>query len=172
MRIAVMGSGAVGGYFGARLARGGADVAFIARGPHLAAIREHGLTITGPDRFHLAKVTVTDDPATIGIADLVIFAVKLSDTETASPRSEPMWVREIVVIHSRTACSRTTLRAAFGAERIMGGRVLRRDFDRASRRHQRTGPLERLVFGGFDGTSSPRADRLLEACRRGGTRPS
>ena len=83
MRIAVMGSGGVGGYFGARLAKGGADVAFVARGSHLAAMREHGLTIAGPDEFHLPKVTATDDPASIGIANLVIFAVKLWDTEAA-----------------------------------------------------------------------------------------
>ncbi len=55
MRVAVMGSGGVGGYFGARLAKGGADVAFVARGAHLAAMREHGLAVTGPDAFQLRK---------------------------------------------------------------------------------------------------------------------
>ncbi len=63
-----MGSGGVGGFFGAKLAKGGADVHFVARGSHLAAMREHGLAIESTDpsqSLHLPKVSVTDDPATI-----------------------------------------------------------------------------------------------------------
>ena len=84
MRIAVMGSGGVGGYFGARLVQGGADVHFIARGSHLAAMREGGLAIEGgPSPIHLPKVNATDDPKTIGPVDIVMFCVKLWDTEAA-----------------------------------------------------------------------------------------
>ena len=80
-----MGSGGVGGYFGARLVKGGADVHFIARGSHLAAMREHGLAVEGgPEPIHLPKVNVTDDPKTIGPVDMVMFCVKLWDTETAA----------------------------------------------------------------------------------------
>ena len=83
MRIAIMGSGGVGGYFGARLVQGGADVHFIARGAHLAAMRERGLTIEGgPNPIHLPNVNVSDDPKTIGPVDVVMFCVKLWDTET------------------------------------------------------------------------------------------
>ena len=80
-----MGSGGVGGYFGARLVKGGADVTFIARGAHLAAMRERGLTIeSAHEPIRLPKVNVTDDPGTIGPVDLVMFCVKLWDTESAA----------------------------------------------------------------------------------------
>ena len=164
MKIAVMGSGGVGGYFGARLARGGADVAFIARGSHLAAMREHGLTITGPDQFHLSEVTVTDDPATIGVADLVIFAVKLWDTEAALIQIKPIVGPQTVVISFQNGVLKDDyLTRAFGAERIMGGVCyVATSIARPGVIH-RTGPLERMVFGEFDGTSSPRANQFLEA---------
>ena len=60
MRIAVMGSGGLGGYFGARLAAGGADVRFIARGKHLEAMRSEGLRIEGPEPIHVARVSATE----------------------------------------------------------------------------------------------------------------
>src|SRR5262249_26025486 len=85
LRIAIMGSGGVGGYFGARLVKGGADVHFVARGTHLAAMRERGLAIEGgPEPLHLPNVSVTDDPRTIGPVDMVMFCVKLWDTEGAA----------------------------------------------------------------------------------------
>jgi len=77
MRIAVMGSGGVGGYFGGRLAHGGADVSFVARGKHLAAMRADGLRIDGPEPIHVKRVNATDDPKEIGVADLVLLCVKL-----------------------------------------------------------------------------------------------
>src|SRR3546814_17733915 len=85
MGIAVRGAGVVGGFYGAKLAEAGQDVVFIARGRHLDAIREHGLSIENlsDGRVSRAAVTATDNPATIGRADLILFAVKLSDTATA-----------------------------------------------------------------------------------------
>src|SRR6266576_2165837 len=108
MRIAVMAAGAVGGYFGARLAAAGHDVTFIARGAHRDAIRRDGLKLESAlGDLHLKDVNVTDDPKQIGTVDVVLFAVKLWDTaSTASsasppssamlPRSaaQPMWLRE------------------------------------------------------------------------------
>ena len=80
-----MGSGGVGGFFGARLARGGADVTFVARGAHLAAMRERGLAIESThESFSLPEVKVTDDPVSIGVVDLIMFGVKLWDTEAAA----------------------------------------------------------------------------------------
>ena len=91
MRIGVMGSGGLGGYFGALLARGGAEVIFIARGAHLDAMRRDGLRIEGgPDAFHLEHVRATDDPAEIGPVDLVTVCVKLWDTEAALKRLRPL----------------------------------------------------------------------------------
>ena len=80
-----MGSGGVGGVFGARLAKGGADVTFVARGAHLEAMRKDGLRIEGgADPIALPKVNATDDPASVGRVDMILFAVKLWDTESAA----------------------------------------------------------------------------------------
>jgi 2-dehydropantoate 2-reductase len=169
MRIAVMGSGGVGGYFGARLARGGADVAFIARGSHLAAMREHGLTITGPGEFHLPKIAVTENPATVGVVDLVIFAVKLWDTEAALAQIKPIVGPQTVVISFQNGVLKDDyLARAFDSDRIMGGVCYVATSIARPGVIARTGPLERLVFGEFDGVPSPRAKRFLEACLRGG----
>src|SRR3546814_14572887 len=79
MRIAVMGAGGVGGFYGAKLAEAGHDVVLIARGRHLEAIREHGLSIENlsDGRVSRSAVPVTDDPASIGPADLLLFPVQL-----------------------------------------------------------------------------------------------
>ena len=91
MRIAAMAAGAVGGYFGARLAAAGHDVFFIARGANLAAIETSGLNIESVHGdLHLPKVNVTDDPKAIGPVDIVLFAVKLWDTEKAAELTKPM----------------------------------------------------------------------------------
>jgi 2-dehydropantoate 2-reductase len=91
MRIAVMGAGSLGAYIGARLAAAGEDVVFIARGPHLAAMRESGLRLESSyGDLHLPKVTATDVPAQIGPVDLVLFTVKLWDTEAAAAALTPL----------------------------------------------------------------------------------
>jgi 2-dehydropantoate 2-reductase len=90
MRVAVMAAGAVGGYFGGRMAAAGHDVAFVARGPHRDAIRGDGLKIESPfGDLHLKEVNVTDDPKQVGPVDLVLFAVKLWATETAGQQMRP-----------------------------------------------------------------------------------
>ena len=91
MRIAVMAAGAVGGYYGGRIAAAGHDVTFIARGAHRAAIRRDGLKIESPlGDLHLKRVAVSDDPKQIGPIDVVLFAVKLWDTETAAAQTRPL----------------------------------------------------------------------------------
>jgi 2-dehydropantoate 2-reductase len=91
MRIAVMAAGAVGGYFGGRLAAAGHNVAFIARGAHRDAIRRDGLKIESTlGDLHLKDVNVTDDPKQVGPVDVVLFAVKLWDTETAGEQARPL----------------------------------------------------------------------------------
>ncbi|MBV9260954.1 MAG: 2-dehydropantoate 2-reductase [Pseudolabrys sp.] len=91
MRIAALAAGGVGGYFGARLAQAGHDVFFIARGAHLAAMRKDGLKIESVHGdLRLPKVNVTDKPAEIGPVDIVLFAVKLWDTEKAAETANPL----------------------------------------------------------------------------------
>jgi 2-dehydropantoate 2-reductase len=170
LKIAVMGSGGVGGYFGARLATGGADVTFVARGAHLAAMRQHGLAIVGGgDEIHLAEVDAVEDPAPIGIVDLVIFAVKLWDGETAIARIRPIVGPDTAVISLQNGVLKDeTLIRAFGRDHIMGGVCYLAASLARPGVIVRTGELERLVFGEFDGTASPRARRFLEACRSAG----
>ena len=91
MRIAIMGSGGIGGYIGARLAQVSEDVTFIARGGHLAAMQEQGLYVQSPlGEIKLSHVSVTDTPSEIGFVDIVIFAVKLYDSEAAAAAIVPL----------------------------------------------------------------------------------
>ena len=91
MRIAIMGSGGVGAYVGSRLQSAGEDVHFIARGPHLRALQTQGLRIESPVApLHLPNVQATDDPAQVGPADLIVFAVKLGDTASAAKQMASM----------------------------------------------------------------------------------
>src|SRR5947208_7619582 len=99
MRIAIVGSGGVGGYFGGRLAEAGADVAFLARGAHLDALRTRGLRIVSPKGdVHLPRVKATGDPAAIGPVDVVLFAVKLYDVESALASLPPLLGPDTAVV--------------------------------------------------------------------------
>jgi 2-dehydropantoate 2-reductase len=169
MKIAVMGSGGLGGYFGGRLAKGGADVTFIARGAHLAAMQEQGLRIEGPESIHIPQVKAVNDPAAVGVADLVIFAVKLWDTEEALRLIAPMVGAHTSIVSFQNGVLKDEyLRAAYDPAQIMGGvGYVATTIDRPGVIRQ-TGPMQRLIFGEFDGSRSARAEALLEACLRGG----
>src|SRR5438105_1770091 len=99
MRIAIVGAGGVGGYFGGRLAASGSDVTFIARGAHLQALRASGLRIDSPkEQLHVHRVAATDDASTVGPVDVVLFAVKLYDTDSAIQRLPPLLGADTVVV--------------------------------------------------------------------------
>jgi 2-dehydropantoate 2-reductase len=170
LRIAIMGSGGVGGYFGARLVKGGADVHFVARGAHLAAMREHGLAVEGgPEEIRLPKVNVTDDPKTIGPVDLVMFCVKLWDTESAARQLIPIMQPHTGLISFQNGVTKDDmLRPIFGDKALMGGvAYVGTSIGRPGVIAQ-TGPLQRLVFGEYDGARSRRAEEFLAACKAGG----
>jgi 2-dehydropantoate 2-reductase len=165
-----MGSGGVGGYFGARLVQGGADVHFIARGSHLAAMRERGLAIEGgPNPLHLPKVNATDDPKTIGPVDMVMFCVKLGDTEAAARQLLPLMRPTTGVISFQNGVQKDDmLRPILGDEVLAGGvAYVGTSIGRPGVIVQ-TGSVERLVFGEYDGRRSARVEAFYEACRRGG----
>jgi 2-dehydropantoate 2-reductase len=171
LRIAIMGAGGVGGYFGARLIKGGAaDVTFIARGAHLAAMRQQGLTIeSAHEPLHLPKVNVTDDPAGIGTVDLVMFCVKLWDTEGAARSLLPIMGPETGVISFQNGVQKDDmLRPIFGDKALMGGVAYVGTTIARPGVIAQTGPLQRLVFGEYDGRRSPRAETFLAACKAGG----
>jgi len=90
MKIAVMGAGGMGGWFGAKLVAAGNEVVFIARGAHLEALRSNGLTVSGAESLHLINIVATDRPADIGPVDAVLFCVKLYDTESAAKAMVPL----------------------------------------------------------------------------------
>ena len=123
MRIAIMGSGGVGAYVGARLQAAGESVAFIARGAHLAAMQADGLRIEMPVHpVHLPRVRATDDPAAIGPVDLVIFAVKLGDTATAAQAMGPLVGPDTRVLTLQNGIdSVAMIRKALPAARVLGG---------------------------------------------------
>ncbi|MGB9055840.1 MAG: 2-dehydropantoate 2-reductase, partial [Pseudolabrys sp.] len=123
MRIAAMAAGAVGGYFGARLAAAGHDVFFIARGAHRDAIVKNGLKIESVHGdMHLAKPNVTDDPAEVGPVDIVLFAVKLWDTESAAEAARPLLGPDSRLITFQNGIdSVDRLSAVLGADRVVGG---------------------------------------------------
>ena len=99
MRIAIYGSGGVGGFFGARLAQAGNDVHFIARGAHLAAMREKGLKVeSASGNVHLPRPNLHEDPAGIGPVDIVMYAVKLGDVESAAHKLKPLLHERTLVI--------------------------------------------------------------------------
>jgi 2-dehydropantoate 2-reductase len=169
MRIGIMGSGGLGGYFGARLAQGGADVHFIARGAHLAAMREHGLRIEGPGPLHLREVQVTSEPGEVGVVDVVMLGVKLWDTDEAIAQMRPMVGPDTAVISFQNGVLKDQyLRGAFDARQIMGGVGYVATTIESPGVIRQTGPMQRLIFGEFDGSRSPRGEALLAACLAGG----
>lgn len=169
MRIAVMGAGGLGGYFGARLCLGGADVHFVARGRHLQAMRDDGLRVVGPEPLHVARVDATDDARSIGTVDLVMLCVKLWDTDTALEQIRPLVGANTAIISFQNGVLKDqALRAAFGTGPVMGGvGYVAATIDRPGVIRQ-TGTMQRLVFGEFDGSRSARGEAFLEACLAGG----
>ncbi len=123
MRIAIVGSGAVGGYFGAQLARSGQDVTFIARGAHLAAIRDHGLRINSPVLGDfVVHAPAHDDPSRVGPVDVVLFTVKAYDNNAALGLLPPLVAGDAVVLTLQNGVdSVDEVAAAAGESHVLGG---------------------------------------------------
>lgn len=169
MRIGIMGSGGLGGYFGARLAASGSDVHFIARGKHLEAMRRDGLRIEGPQPLHVPKVQATDRPADVGMVDVAMLCVKLWDTEQAIEQMRPMVGPATTVVSFQNGVLKDTyLRRAFEERQLMGGVGYVATTIEAPGVIRQTGPMQRLVFGEFDGSPSARGEALLAACLAAG----
>ncbi|HET9579257.1 MAG TPA: 2-dehydropantoate 2-reductase [Usitatibacter sp.] len=166
MKIAMMGSGGVGGFFGGRLAKAGYDVTFIARGAHLAAMREHGLTIENEPQgdIHVPKVQATDDPAKVGPVDIVILSVKLWDTEAAARAIRPMVGPQTGVISLQNGVIKDDiLRSVLDERNVMGGvGYVATYIARPGVIHQ-TGTMQRIIVGEHDGRESERARGLHKA---------
>jgi 2-dehydropantoate 2-reductase len=170
MRITIFGTGGVGGYFGARLAQGGCDVGFVARGAHLAALREHGLRVESQlGEIHLPKIRVSDDPGALGATDYVFICVKLWDTEAAVRAAAPMVGPETAVISFQNGVQKDdVLRRVLGEKPVIGGVAYVGSKIARPGVISHTGTMQRLVFGAYDGAQSPRIVALHQACIRGG----
>ena len=170
MRIAVMGAGGVGGYFGAKLAQSGHDVAFIARGRHLAAIREQGLhVISANGDMHVAQPTVTLDPATLPPVDVVLFAVKLWDTEQAAEQVRPLVATGGIVVPFQNGVeSIERIGAVLGPERVMGGVAYIAATIAEPGVIAHTGTMARLRFGAVFPAQQSAAEALVAASQRAG----
>jgi 2-dehydropantoate 2-reductase len=171
MKIVIMATGGVGGYYGARLAAAGEDVHFIARGAHLAALRVHGLKLTSANGdLFLRSVSATDDPTAIRTTDVVIFAVKQYDTETAARLVAPIVGDDTVVICLQNGMDpQERLQAILGHRRVMGGATYITGAKVVSPgviTHR--GSIANLVFGEYDRAISTRGEHFLAACKKAG----
>jgi 2-dehydropantoate 2-reductase len=169
VRIAVMGTGGIGGYFGGRLAEGGAEVAFIARGRMLEALKKDGLRIKSQlGDLHLRSVAATDDPKQLSPVDLVVFGVKLWDTEEAARLIKPLVSGDTAVISFQNGVDKDeVLRSVLGDRAIIGGLSYIAATIAEPGVIAHSGPMQRLVFGEYDKRRSRRCEDFLEACRRG-----
>ena len=170
MRIAIMAAGAVGGYFGARLAAAGEEVHFIARGAHLEAMRTNGLKLdSDAGDLHLPKVNVTDNPAKVGQVDAVLFAVKLWDTERAAELTRPLVGAGTAIITLQNGIdSVERLDPILGREHVVGGVTYISTTISAPGVIHHIGKLADIVCGERDGKPSPRLGALAEAAKKAG----
>src|ERR1700712_1206689 len=170
MRIAVVGAGGVGGGFGAALARAGADVTFIARGAHLAAMKNEGLKVQSPrGDTHLVPTQATDDPASIGKVDIVLFCVKLWDVESAGAHIKPLVGPDTAVIPLQNGIDAAErLLPILGSNAVMGGVAQISASITAPGVIQQVGTFMRMIFGELDGKRSQRAADVLALCLKAG----
>jgi len=170
MRIAVVGAGGVGGGFGAALAKAGADVTFIARGAHLAAMKNEGLKIEGGrGETHLVPTHATDDPRTVGKVDVVLFCVKLWDVESAGEHIKPLVGPGTAVIPLQNGIDAADrLLPILGPDAVMGGVAqISASIIKPGVIHQ-VGTFMRMIFGELDGRITKRGQDLLALCQKAG----
>jgi 2-dehydropantoate 2-reductase len=168
VRIAVVGAGAVGGYFGGRLAEAGEDVTFIARGAHLEAIRERGLEVRSTEGdFTIHPASATDDPHEVGEVDTVLVAVKAWQLPEAAARMGPMVEDRTAVVPLLNGIEAPdVLGEALGPGPVLGGLCRILAHRSGPGRIEHTGFPPTIEFGEFDGSRSERAVALLEAFGR------
>ena len=170
MRIAVVGAGGVGGGFGAALATAGADVIFIARGAHLAAMKSQGLKVQGGrGETHLVPTRATDDPAGIGKVDIVLFCVKLWDVESAGEHIRPLIGPDTAVIPLQNGIDAAErLIPILGSNAVMGGVAQISASIVGPGLIQQVGTFMRMIFGEFDGKRRKRGEDFLALCLKAG----
>jgi 2-dehydropantoate 2-reductase len=166
MRVAAMGAGGVGGYFGARLQQAGHEVTFFARGRHLQALQKDGLTVESAHGNAKLKVRVVENPRDAEVVDVVLFAVKLWDTETAAERLRPVVGESTTIIPFQNGVeSIERLRKFFPEKTVMGGSAYIGTRIKAPGVIEHSGQMARLQFGPVLPSQRPFAEAFLKACR-------
>ena len=170
MKIAGMGAGGVGGYYGALLARSGQDVTFIARGEHLRAIQKDGLRIKsvhGDFLIHPARAV--EDPAEIGPVDLVLFTVKTYDLAAAAVAILPILGPQTTILPLLNGIDAAEqIGGIAGAHRLIGGATWLSAAVEAPGIIGQYSPFRRVVAGELDGLETPRVRSIVEAFRAAG----
>lgn len=172
MKIAVFGTGGVGGYFGSRLAQSGAEVVFIARGEHLKAIQTHGLKVESIlGDFVIQPVQATDDPATIGGVDVVLLGVKAWQVAEAAQAMQPLIASHTCVLPLQNGISAPDILAqALGKSHVLGGLCQISAFVAEAGRIRHVGIEPLIAFGELDNQTSQRVARLRQVFERSGVK--
>jgi 2-dehydropantoate 2-reductase len=170
MRVAIYGTGAAGGYFGAHLARTGEDVTFVARGQHLKAIQAHGLcveTSAGEIVIHPAKAM--DDPMQVAPVDVIFLGVKAWQVEEAARNMQPMVGPQTLVVPLQNGVEAPSqLAAILGPEHVLGGLCGTISWVVAPGRIRNIGAANFIKFGELDNRRSERAERLRQLFEKAG----
>jgi 2-dehydropantoate 2-reductase len=163
MRIAIFGAGGIGGYFGARLAQAGDDVALIARGPHLTAIQAHGLFVESPTGdFHMTPSIATDRPEDVGVVDVVLLGVKAWDVRAAAAAIRPMVGATTGVLTLQNGVEAPAeVAEVLGQDHVMVGVTPVRSLVAAPGRLRHVGGVDpNLTLGEMDNRSSARVEHI------------
>ena len=158
MKITVMGAGGIGGCYGGLLAQAGNDVTLIARGAHLAAIKEKGLQLIQPEGDFTVAVAATDDPSQVGSVDLVIFSVKAHQNSKAVPLIEPLIGEDTTILTIQNGVeSAEELGQDYGAERVLPGSAYLLSNITSPGVIKQLSLVPRVAFGESNGDRSQRA---------------
>jgi 2-dehydropantoate 2-reductase len=170
MKIAVLGAGGVGGYFGARLAADGNEVTFVARGGHAEVLRRDGLRVlsAGGD-LHVRPVRLHEDPRATGLVDIVLVAVKMHDLEAAAGIVRPLLQADTAVVPFQNGVeAMAILERTLGRRHVCGGVAYIAAAIEQPGVVRHTGTMARLLFGEADGSRSWRLEALQAACQGAG----
>jgi 2-dehydropantoate 2-reductase len=169
MRIAVLGSGGIGGYYGALLAKAKHDVSFIARGAHLEAMQRRGLTVRTPEGESTIPVTAVADTRTVGAVDLVLFCVKSYDTEPAAQALAPLVARDTAVVTFQNGVDNVeAIASVVGSGAVLVGVVYIALQLAGPGVVLRTGGEGKMVFGELSGALTERVQRIASAFQQSG----
>jgi 2-dehydropantoate 2-reductase len=169
MRFTFIGAGAVGGFYGALLARQGHEVGFVARGAHRDAIARDGLRVDGPLGDFTVKARAESDPARLGQTDVVVLAVKTYDNATALPMIRPLMGPDTVVLSLQNGVdSAEQIAAVVGESVTLGGSAYIATAIEAAGFIRQTGTHRRVVFGEYFGARDRVSERVqaIEAVMR------